>query len=282
MNNKYIKQIDSQNFVYPNYELTEYDIEINHNINNNSATGTITSLNLTSISITGMTFQFDYTWNLNGGEPFINSANQVNVLSVHMMTPNKQYYKPFRLVKMFSVPTGTTQSISTETFSVTASQLGVPYFETGLYNFEFRFIDHKSIYTVCGGYEISFVPSTLNWSLSEAVSNEDYFIDCNLRIDYTDTSGNIQILERFSPASGSLIVMPGSSVTAQSFSIGPARDVNIPLSAANVNLNVTGSLTTTGIIPYTDTFNTFVAAKTFTAAPSSGYTINAYTSVTLP
>ena len=71
MGRKYIGQRTSRNFVYPNNNLEEYDIEIVHDINNNSVSGTTTSITASSISSTGITFSFDYTWAQNSAEPFL-------------------------------------------------------------------------------------------------------------------------------------------------------------------------------------------------------------------
>lgn len=70
MGRKYIKQRTSSNFVYPNNSLEEYDVEIVHDINNNSVTGTTTAISGSSVSSSGITFSFNYTWAQNGAELF--------------------------------------------------------------------------------------------------------------------------------------------------------------------------------------------------------------------
>ena len=62
MSKKYIKQVDSQNFVYPNYGITEYDTEIIHDINNNSVSGTVSNFSATTVSYSSITFSFNYTF----------------------------------------------------------------------------------------------------------------------------------------------------------------------------------------------------------------------------
>ena len=148
MSRKYIKQIDSKNFVYPNYTLVEYDTEIIHDINNNSITGTIENIVGTFTGST-ITISFDYTWNLNNAEPFINPAGDVNILSVHMMAPSQSFYKPFALVEYYSVATGTTTSSASTSITVSPSDVGLTSFTNGNFNFEFRFIGHRSIYPIC-------------------------------------------------------------------------------------------------------------------------------------
>ena len=70
MGRKYIKQRTSSNFVYPNNSLEEYDINIVHDINNNSVSGTTTTISGSSVSSSGITFSFNYTWAQNGAELF--------------------------------------------------------------------------------------------------------------------------------------------------------------------------------------------------------------------
>jgi hypothetical protein len=70
MGRKYIKQRTSSNFVYPNNSLEEYDVEIVHDINNNSVSGTTTAISGSSISSSGITFSFNYTWAQNNAELF--------------------------------------------------------------------------------------------------------------------------------------------------------------------------------------------------------------------
>jgi len=47
---KYIKQIINQDFVYPNNEVSEYDQEIVHDLNENSVSGTVVTLTATTAS----------------------------------------------------------------------------------------------------------------------------------------------------------------------------------------------------------------------------------------
>ena len=148
MSKKYIKQIDSKNFVYPNYNLAEYDTEIIHNINNNGVTGTIS--NLTGVFTgTTITISFNYTWALNGAEPFVNDAGTTNILSVHMMDPSQKFYKPFALINYYSIPTGSTVYSGSTSITVSPSQVGLTSFSNGNFNFEFRFIGHRSVFPIC-------------------------------------------------------------------------------------------------------------------------------------
>lgn len=155
---KYIKQIDSKNFVYPNNTLAEYDVEIIHDINNNSVSGTVTNFSATSINYTGITIQFDYTWSKNGAEPFISESNQLNLFSVHAMEPSRSYYKPWRLMDFKSISTtGSTTSSGTFTFTMLPSQFQISGFGNGTYVFEVRMIGHRAIFPICVSAAISSI-----------------------------------------------------------------------------------------------------------------------------
>jgi hypothetical protein len=156
MSRKYISQQNVDNFIYPNNVLAQYGVEIVHNINNNSVSGTVTNFTGTSISATGITMSFDYTWSLNGAEPFVDESGDYNLLSVHMMDPSGVYYKPWRLVYgKYSSPT----SSSSGTVSVTLvpSQLGISSFSNGTYYFEIRMIGKKSIQPICQSLVVSTI-----------------------------------------------------------------------------------------------------------------------------
>lgn len=160
MSNKYIPQINNQNFIYPNNDLPEYDINIIHDINDNSVSGTITNFSATYISSTDLYFTYDYTWSKNGAEPFISTGGNIRLVSVHMMVAGQTYFKPWRLVDVVSsgTTTGTTYS-GTKTFTVFPIGLGVTSFTNGTYYFEFRFIGANAIYPICQTYTISTLPT---------------------------------------------------------------------------------------------------------------------------
>jgi len=93
MSRKYVRQRISENFVYPNNTVSEYDIEIVHDINDNSVSGTVTNF-VCDVTTTEVTVTFDWTFSLNGAERFIDDNNLVHLFSVHMMEPSKTYFKP--------------------------------------------------------------------------------------------------------------------------------------------------------------------------------------------
>lgn len=149
MSVKYIPQLNNQNFVYPNYDLAEYDVNIIQDLNENSVSGTTTSFTATTISSSAMTITFSYTWSKNSAEPFIANSN-LRVLSLHMLAGGQTYYKPWRLVSQVSSgSTGATTLSGSVSQVVTPAMLGLSTFVTGTYYFEIRFIGAKAIYPVC-------------------------------------------------------------------------------------------------------------------------------------
>jgi hypothetical protein len=155
---KYIKQIDSKNFVYPNNTIAEYDVEIIHDINNNSVSGTVTNFSATTVSYTGITIQFSYSWSLNGAEPFISLSNQLNLFSVHAMEPSRTYFKPWRMMDFKSIgTTGSTTNSGTFTFTMLPSQFEIAGFTNGTYVFEIRMIGKRAIFPICANFVVSSI-----------------------------------------------------------------------------------------------------------------------------
>jgi hypothetical protein len=159
MSRKYIKELLSYNFVYPNNTVPEYDLEIVHDINDNSVSGTVATFTGLLTSSTGITISMTGTWSLNGAEPYINQSDNINIFSVHMMDLTQNYYRPWSLVYNKSVATGTTTYSYNETFSVTPSMVGVTGFTAGTYYFEVRMIGHRAVYPICVTIPISSAPT---------------------------------------------------------------------------------------------------------------------------
>ena len=157
MSKKYIKQVDSQNFVYPNNNLAEYDIEIIHEINNNSVSGTVISLSAVTATSSSITFDLDYTWVANGAELYVNPSGNTNLVGVYMMAPNQEYFKPFRCVGFATTGTTGASITSLLTFSVTPADMGLTIFENGTYQFETRFIGRKSVLPICSNVVVSSI-----------------------------------------------------------------------------------------------------------------------------
>ena len=148
---KYIGQVNNQNFVYPNYDLAEYDIDIIQNINDNSISGTVSNFIVSGTArTTGITFTHNWTWARNGADVFISSSGQIHLLSVHMIAAGQTYYKPWRCVDIVtSGTTGSSTYSGSNTVTVTPSMIGLASFSSGTYYFEIRMIGLKSIYPIC-------------------------------------------------------------------------------------------------------------------------------------
>lgn len=152
MSTRYIPQLNETNFVYPNYEISEYDVDIIHSLNNNSVSGTVVSLSAITISSSSITFRSTVSWSKNNADIYINSTNGLlSLYSVHLLPAGQTYYKPWRMVDAVGTSsTGTTTvTVSNRNFTVNASSMGLGSFTTGTYYFEIRFIGLKSIYPVC-------------------------------------------------------------------------------------------------------------------------------------
>lgn len=150
MSKKYIRQEILQDFVYPNNEVSQYDIDVVQNINDNSVSGIVNSFSATAFSSTGITISLNYTWNLNGAEPWIRNSNLLGLLSVHMLAPGQDYYKPWRTVFSLSNPDiSLTTRTAGASFIILPTNAEVPSFTSGTYYFEVRFIGHLSVYPVC-------------------------------------------------------------------------------------------------------------------------------------
>jgi hypothetical protein len=156
MSKKYIKQNDSYNFIYPNNTVAEYDVEIIHDINSNSPTGTVSSITVSGATISGMTLHWSGVWDLNGAQPFVQDSGVVTTVSVHGMGPTQQYFKPFRLLKEYNVSSGTTNAVySNQTIALTPSMFGLTTFTNGTYNFEFRLVSKRAVLPICGSVVVS-------------------------------------------------------------------------------------------------------------------------------
>lgn len=146
---KYVAQQTYDNFVYPNNNVAVYDNDgIVQNIPTSGITGTVSGFTASKVGTT-ITVSFNYTWTRNGSDVFRTNSDRINLFSVHMMTPDKTYYKPWRLFDVKYV-TGTTQNTyaGSYTASVTQAEFGETY-GSGVYSFEIRFIGGLNTYVVC-------------------------------------------------------------------------------------------------------------------------------------
>jgi hypothetical protein len=169
MGRKYIGQVNNQNFVYPNYEMTEYDVEIVHDINNNCISGTVTSFSATTISSSSITFTYNGSYNFNGADPFkgpiLTPIILTNYLSVHCQVPGNTYMNTWRVVDTrntsYNPPTlPTSGSWTGDTFTITPATFGLASFTSGTYYFEFRFIAEKCLYKICSSLNVNVTTPT--------------------------------------------------------------------------------------------------------------------------
>ena len=148
---RYIPQINNQNFVYPNFDLAEYDVDIIHVPNDNSVTGVVTSFSATTVSSTGITVTTTNTWTRNGAEGYIRNNGALQIYTLHAMVPGQLFYKPWVIVGSNSTFTtdATTWTSTNRTATFTPDQFGLTTFTSGTYYFEFRFVGATAIFPVC-------------------------------------------------------------------------------------------------------------------------------------
>lgn len=165
MSRKFLGQLIYDNFVYPNNDREIYGVnDVVQNVNSNQITGSTTGL---TASITGTTlyYSFDYEWKTNGGVTYENPQGSLNIISVHLMTPDLTYISPWRCIDVITGTTNSTTNTGTYNGSVSASELGLVSFNDGIYQFEIRFIGGLNIYkvkqsiNVTGGIPVSPSPT---------------------------------------------------------------------------------------------------------------------------
>jgi hypothetical protein len=147
----YKPQIENQNFVYPNFDLAEYDVDIIHVPNDNSVSGVVTSFSATTVSSSSITVRTTNTWTRNGAEGFIRNNGALQIYTLHVMAAGQNYYKPWRLIgSQSTLTTGSTTFTSTNRDATfTPADLGLTTFVSGNYYFEFRFVGATSVFPVC-------------------------------------------------------------------------------------------------------------------------------------
>jgi hypothetical protein len=148
---RYIPQINNQNFVYPNYDLAEYDVDIIQVPNDNSVSGVVTSFSATTVSSSSITIRTTNTWTRNGAEVFIRNNGALQIYTLHAMVSGQNYYKPWRLIDArATIITGSTTFTTTNRdVAFTPSFMGLTTFVSGNYYFEFRFVGATGIFPVC-------------------------------------------------------------------------------------------------------------------------------------
>jgi hypothetical protein len=148
MSRKYIKQVNTENFLYAGNTLAEYDVEIIHDLKENSVSGETTGFSVV-LSGSNLAVSFTYEWLLNNAEPFISNDGKLNVLSLHMMTADKKYFKPWICVGLIQRDNIALSYVTdTQNFTITPAMAGVGSFTNGTYYFEIRFIGKRGIYAI--------------------------------------------------------------------------------------------------------------------------------------
>jgi hypothetical protein len=161
MSKRYVPQIPSNDFVYPNNDRVEYDQVIVHPINNNTVTGSVSGLTLSIIDVNVLELEYSFTWNRNGAEPWIRDSNNLGMLSVHCLVPGQEYFKPWKILDSVSI-----SNIYLDTYTTSISRLSSPFqfgltnWPNGEYTFEFRFIGKLQPYVVCATATLSGSPVT--------------------------------------------------------------------------------------------------------------------------
>jgi len=153
---KYIKQIDSTDFVYPNNNISEYGTTIIHDINNNSVTGNISGFTCTYQAADVCTFEYDWEWFSNGAEPFIEDGGEGVFLSAHIMPAGTSYYKAWKTFDYIKYPyTGQTSQWGHNEVDIYPADVNMTNLQNGIYYFEFRFIGHRSTFAVQHSFEVT-------------------------------------------------------------------------------------------------------------------------------
>lgn len=163
MSRKYIGQVNTTNFVFPNNVLAEYDQEIIHDLDPQPIEITTFTVNSVTGTTNALTVNFDYGIDFNGAEKFLSddSAGFANIFTIHMLAPNQQYYKPWRTVNFNEnvsgneLYTGASQSF---VISSTNMGLGLSGFTNGTYVFEFRAIGKKQVVVKTVSITVSTLP----------------------------------------------------------------------------------------------------------------------------
>lgn len=152
---KYIPQATYVDFVYPNNNKAQYDVnDIVQNINPNIVSGTVTNFVATLVG-GQLQVDFNYTWSKNGAEVFTNQAGSINVLSLHVMPAGVTYFKPWRCVDIVTALSGSTSSSGAFSDTYSASLLGLPSLSNGTYYFEIRMIGALENYIITQQYSVT-------------------------------------------------------------------------------------------------------------------------------
>jgi hypothetical protein len=158
MSKKYIPEQIELDFVYPNNDVSIYDVDnIIHPINSNIVSGVVSGITQSGVqSSTGITFSCTFTWNRNNAEVFVRDDGNMPVLTVHMMSPQATYTNPWRMIGFqnlsYATYSGASSYTTTRTFTALQDEMGnltTGGFTDGIYKLQFRFIGHDAVTTFC-------------------------------------------------------------------------------------------------------------------------------------
>lgn len=152
---KFISQRTFYDFVYPNNNKAQYDVnDVVQNINSNIVSGTVTNFVATIVG-GQLQVDFNYTWSKNGAEVFVNQTGSINTISLHVMPAGITYFKPWRCVDNIDELSGTTNVSGVYSGTFSASLLGVPSLSNGTYYFEIRMIGALENYIITQQYSVT-------------------------------------------------------------------------------------------------------------------------------
>jgi len=219
MSKRYIPQTPNNDFVYPNNDKVEYDETILHEINNNVVSGTISNL---ALSYTGpnLVLDYDFVWNQNGAEVWVRESGLRTLLSVHMLAPGQDYFKPWKIIDSLATSSTTSPFGTSVTRVIAPSYFGLSSWPSGEYVFEFRFVGLKENYVLCETATLAAPPTpTPTFSctcISYSVTNNS--LEGSLSYNFQDCESGLTIYRVLGPGlgesicacSGTVVITEGS------------------------------------------------------------------------
>lgn len=140
----------------------------------NSSICSDANISVTSTSATGITLSYSWSWDLNGAEPFLNQDGDLVLYSIHALSPESDFYKPWFMVDYYKETyTGQTTGSGDSTVTITPDQFNLSLFVDGNYYFEFRFIGHRCVYPVSVCATIETLGSLNDWDATRAYPIND-------------------------------------------------------------------------------------------------------------
>ena len=247
MSKRYIPQTPNNDFVYPNNDRFEYDEEIVHEINNNVVSGSITNL---ALSRSGSLLRLQYTivYDRNGSEPFVSVNYFQQFVSVHVLAPNQDYFKPWRMIDSRSQYLGPGQSYTyTDNYSQSisvnrdASWVGLSEWPEGEYVFEFRIHGLKQNLIICDTAQLGAIPTPTPTPTAFSCTCQSYTatndsLEASAEVQWTSCEDGLTISNIIAPGTGisfcacigSVSVRSGSATIADIGSCTPETPTPTP------------------------------------------------------